>query len=58
MKISDRIVFDDANDIVLIDGHRVPSCVLDEFFTSTPVGRWFRIVNRDDGVVTIETKQE
>ena len=58
MKVSDRIVCDDENDIVLIDGHRVSARILNEFFTVSPPGRWFRIINRDDGVVTIETKQE
>lgn len=55
--VSTRIQFDDANDIVIIDGVRVASHVLTSFTTPTPPGRWFRVIERNEfNIVSIETR--
>ena len=57
--VSQRIKFDDANDIVIIDGVRVSSGVLNAFITPTRPGSWFRVLSRNEfGVVTIETRAD
>ena len=56
MKLSERVQFDDDQNIATIDGYRVSGVVFSEFTTVTPLGRWFRIISCDDGVITIETK--
>lgn len=58
MRLADRIVADEAQGVFIIDGYRVSEAVISEFTRVTQPGRWFRIVSREDGVITVETKQE
>lgn len=46
--VSERIQFDDANNMVTIDGVRVDAHVLSTFTSVTPPGRWFRIAERTE----------
>lgn len=57
--VSERVQFDDANDIVIIDGVRVDAHVLTSFTTPTPPGRWFRVIDRNEfNFISIETRND
>jgi len=56
---SQLVEFDDAADIVIIDGVRVSADVLRTFTRPTPAGIWFRIRERNEfGTVTIEQRRD
>lgn len=59
LKLSQRFVVDDEQDLVTIAGFRFTGCVLVDFLTTpSREGEWFRIKDASDGRVTIETKRE
>lgn len=57
-RLCERVKFGADNEFLEIDGYKVTANVLNEFTRVTPIGRWFRIIGRADGVITIETKTE
>lgn len=57
-RLSERVRFGLDDKFLTIDGFKVSTNVLNEFTRVTPPGRWFRIINREDGLITIEQKQE
>lgn len=58
MKLSESVTFDDDMDQVVIDGVRVTGDLLRTWTQPTDEGKWFRIVKKEDGVVTIFMKDE
>ena len=51
------IAYDETTDVVIIDGYKFARELFWNF-TDSPPGKWFRIVSRKDGVVTLEEKRE
>lgn len=56
--ISERIQFDDANDIAIIDGIKVDGAMFGAFTQVTAPGKWFRVRERDQGIVTIVVRHD
>ena len=57
MKLSELIVIDDANDLVLMNGAKVAGDLFRSLSEPTPPGRWLRVVSVDDTIV-IEQRQD
>jgi hypothetical protein len=57
MRLSELIVIDDENDMVLMNGAKVAGGVFLGLSEPTPPGRWFRIVSVGESIV-LESKRE
>jgi hypothetical protein len=55
--LASRFKFDEANNIVEIDGARVSGELINAFTRPTPPGLWFRIIEVTNGVVTVERRE-
>lgn len=53
-----KIDYDQRNDTVTIEGVTYAGIVFRELGKFMPLGQLFRLVNREDGVVTIERVKE
>lgn len=58
MLSSPEISYDSETDVVIIDGLKFAREVF-AFMASEPTpGRWYRLIKREQGVVTIETRKD
>lgn len=56
--LSENVAFDDDRDIASVYGVRIAGELLRTLATPTPPGVWFRITRVEDGVSTIEQRNE
>jgi hypothetical protein len=50
LPLSQRVSFDDHNEILIINGIGISGELLETISTSTPISRWFRIIKCENGV--------
>lgn len=46
------------DDVIIINGVRVAGQLLREWTTPTPVAYWFRVIKRENGLMTIERRYD
>ncbi len=52
------VTYDDAQDVVLVDGIRYAGDLFRTFRMRTPQGVWLRVVESADGLIHVEQKTE
>ena len=56
--LSQNIAADDGQDVLTAYGVRISGELLRTLHQPTPPGVWFRVVNVENGLATIQTKRE
>lgn len=54
--LASRFVFDEAQELVLIDGLAVSAEFVQQWTAVTPEGQWFRVVATDNGHITVQRR--
>lgn len=57
LNLSQRVLIDDANDIISIDGVLFSGAMLGFFTKPTPAGFWFRFTAVENGKLIVERKE-
>ena len=56
--LASRFEFDEAREVVFVDGKAIAGAMFDGLASPTPSGTWFRVVNAEGETVTVESRTE